>query len=287
MSTAPAEQRLHAESQAIRHHYDVGNDFYELWLDPTLSYSCGRWIGCDTLENAQHNKIAYHLDAIDAPRLQSVLDIGCGWGGVLQALERMPNINRAVGLTLSEQQARHIEAQPWGKVAVHVSNWQEYAPEQPFDGIISVGAFEHFAAPTDSIEEKIAIYRRFFCACRGWLKPGGLLSLQTIAYGAMAREQASRFFNEQIFPNADLPTLSEIAEAAQGVFEIERVENGRLDYARTCEHWYRRLSANRALAVERVGEEVVNRYLRYLKMSAYGFQFGKIQLLRLQLRALR
>lgn len=286
MSASHAEQRLRAESDAIRHHYDVGNDFYELWLDPTLSYSCARWVGSETLETAQQNKIAYHLDAIDAPRQQSVLDIGCGWGGVLQALENLPNITRAVGLTLSEQQSRHIQAQPLSKVQVHVSNWQEYVPDQPFDGIISIGAFEHFAAPTDSIEQKIAIYRRFFSSCRGWLKPGGRLSLQTIAYGAMAREQASRFFNEEIFPNADLPTLSEIAEAAQGVFEIQRVENGRLDYARTCEHWYRRLSANRALAVQRVGEDVVSRYLRYLKMSAYGFQFGKIQLLRLQLHAI-
>lgn len=287
MNRTHSGQRLQAESEAIRHHYDVGNNFYELWLDPTLSYSCARWAGCETLESAQSNKIAYHLDAIDAPHLQSVLDIGCGWGGVLQALQQLPNITRVVGLTLSEQQARHIQAQPWPNVKVEVCNWQAYTPDQPFDGIISVGAFEHFAAPTDSIEEKIAIYRRFFSACRSWLKPGGRLSLQTIAYGAMPREQASRFFNEEIFPNADLPTLSEIAEAAQGIFEIQRVENGRLDYARTCEDWYRRLSASRALATERVGEDVVNRYLRYLKMSAYGFQFGKIQLLRLQLQVLR
>ncbi|MBN2992231.1 class I SAM-dependent methyltransferase [Pseudomonas cedrina subsp. fulgida] len=287
MSVLTTEHRLEEESKAIRHHYDVGNDFYELWLDPTLSYSCAVWAGSETLENAQVKKIAYHLEAIDAGNLQSVLDIGCGWGGVLDALENMPNIKRAVGLTLSDQQAAYIQRQLYSKVAIEVKNWQEFVPATPFDGIISIGAFEHFASPSDSVEEKIAIYRRFFTSCRDWLKPGGRLSLQTIAYGSMAREQASTFFNEEIFPNADLPTLTEIAQAAEGIFEIQRVDNGRLDYAKTCEEWYRRLSANKAVAAERVGDAVVTRYLRYLKMSAYGFQFGKIQLLRLQLQAIR
>ncbi|CAD5200341.1 class I SAM-dependent methyltransferase [Pseudomonas sp. FEN] len=287
MNRAMAAQRLDEASKAIRYHYDVGNDFYELWLDKTLSYSCAIWADSKTLDAAQENKIAYHLDAIGAPGLTSVLDIGCGWGGVLGALELMPGIKRAMGLTLSDAQADFIQKQGYSKVTIEVKNWQEFQPVAPFDGIISIGAFEHFATPTDSVEEKIAIYRSFFASCRDWLAVGGRLSLQTIAYGSMHREQASSFFNEQIFPNADLPTLAEIAQAADGLFEIQRVENGRLDYAKTCEAWYRRLSANKAVAVEGVGEAVVARYLRYLKMSAYGFQFGKIQLLRLQLQALR
>jgi cyclopropane-fatty-acyl-phospholipid synthase len=287
MNDLTAEHRLQQESKAIRHHYDVGNDFFELWLDPTLSYSCAVWADSETLESAQTQKIDYHLEAIGAKNLQSVLDIGCGWGGVLAALEKLPNIKHAAGLTLSDEQAAYVHSQAYSKVSVEIKNWQEYAPAEPFDGIISIGAFEHFASPADSVEEKIAIYRRFFTACRDWLKPEGRLSLQTIAYGAMSRDQASRFFNEDIFPNADLPTLAEIAKAAEGIFEIQRVDNGRLDYARTCEEWYRRLSANKAVATQRVGEAIVSRYLRYLKMSAYGFQFGKIQLLRLQLQAIR
>lgn len=286
MNDLTSKRRLDEAAKAIRHHYDVGNDFYELWLDPTLTYSCAIWSDVDNLEAAQQSKISYHLQAVAAQEASSILDIGCGWGGILNKVSQMPNIKRAVGLTLSEQQAAYIKQNNWSAVSVHVKNWQEFKPHETFDGIISVGAFEHFATPKDSAEQKIKVYKSFFMACRSWLKSGGRLSLQTIAYGSMSREQASSFINEEIFPNADLPTLVEICEAAEGVFEINKIENGRLDYAKTCEEWYRRLSFNRETAARLAGEDVVARYLRYLKMSAYGFQFGKIQLLRIQLKSI-
>jgi cyclopropane-fatty-acyl-phospholipid synthase len=276
---------------AIRHHYDVGNDFYELWLDSSLAYSCAlRESADDTLETAQERKLRFHLDAVHvgaaAGGARRVLDIGCGWGGLLERAVRGPGVRDAVGLTLSDEQADFIRLRGLPNVEVRTESWVEYEPEDRFDGIVSIGAFEHFARPDDSAAEKIRTYREFFTRCRGWLNDDGMLSLQTIAYLNMSRDGASSFIQQEIFPNADLPTLAEITAAAEGVFEVQSVSNGRLDYAWTCEEWARRLRAHRAEAVDLVGGDVVARYERYLKLSAVGFRMGKITLLRLVLRPL-
>ncbi|MEB3370992.1 cyclopropane-fatty-acyl-phospholipid synthase family protein [Saccharopolyspora mangrovi] len=271
-------------SAAIRHHYDVGNDFYRLWLDESLTYSCAlRRTPQDTLESAQQHKLRYHLDAIGADEADRVLDIGCGWGSTLRMCAER-GVREAVGLTLSDEQADHIHGMGLSGVDVRTENWTRYEPASRFDGIISIGAFEHFARPDESPDEKIAQYRDFFTRCRAWLNDTGTLSLQTIAYANMSREQASTFIQESIFPDADLPTLTEIAAAADGIFEVQSVVNGRLDYAWTCEQWAHRLRQHREEAASLVGPEITARYERYLKQSAMGFRMGKIGLLRLVLR---
>ncbi|MTE15861.1 SAM-dependent methyltransferase [Nocardia aurantiaca] len=277
--------RTDAAAAAIRHHYDVGNEFYRLWLDPTLSYSCAlREKPDDTLENAQEHKLRHHLNAVDADNAHSILDIGCGWGAVLARAARNHGVGRSVGLTLSLEQAEYVRAQQYAGVEVRVEDWLYYRPEDRFDGIISIGAFEHFARPDDTAEQKIAVYREFFTRCRDWLQPGGALSLQTIAYANMTAAQANTFMQREIFPDAELPTLAEIAAAADGIFEVCAVTNGRLDYAWTCIEWAHRLHANRDAAVELIGADTVARYQRYLKLSAMGFRMGKLALYRLVLR---
>ncbi|MGQ4615908.1 class I SAM-dependent methyltransferase [Nocardia sp. R7R-8] len=288
MSASIGADRADAAAAAIRHHYDAGNDFYRLWLDPSLTYSCAlRETSADTLETAQERKLRFHLDAIGADNAAAVLDIGCGWGAILQRLSRRHAVARSIGLTLSAEQAEFVRSRDLPGVEVRLENWAHYEPDIRFDGIISIGAFEHFARPDDAPAEKIRVYREFFTRCRDWLNDDGVLSLQTIVYANMNRAQASAFMQREIFPDADLPTFAEIAAAAEGVFEIRSVTNGRLDYAWTCEEWARRLRANRAEAVEVVGPEVVARYERYLKLSALGFRMGKIGLLRLVLAPYR
>jgi cyclopropane-fatty-acyl-phospholipid synthase len=284
VSIAPAEG-YGGSAEAIRYHYDVGRDFYRLWLDETMTYSCALWDGDDDdLHRAQSRKIAHHLDRARAGGAAGLLDIGCGWGALVQAADRLPDVEHIVGLTLSRDQADHVRTLGLGKVEVRLESWTEHVPRSSYDGIISVGAFEHFAKPEDSVEEKIRTYRHFFERCRDWLAPGGRMSLQTIAYGSMRREEASQFINTEIFPASDLPTLAEIAAAAEGVFEITEVLNHRLHYARTFEQWAANLRRRRAEAMDLVGEVVVQRYERYLKQSAIGFYTGRIGLLRLALR---
>lgn len=283
MSASIEADRADAAAAAIRHHYDAGNDFFRLWLDPSLTYSCAlRENPDDTLEVAQERKLRFYLDAIGADEARAVLDIGCGWGAILERLAQR-GVARSVGLTLSAEQAEYVRAQEYSGVEVRIENWLHYEPDIRFDGIVSIGAFEHFARPDDSAGEKIRVYREFFTRCREWLRPDGALSLQTIAYANMAREQASAFMQQEIFPDADLPTLAEITAAAEGLFEVRSMTNGRLDYAWTCAEWARRLRAHRAEAEAIVGSEVVARYERYLKLSALGFRMGKIGLLRLVL----
>ncbi|MDO3648406.1 SAM-dependent methyltransferase [Nocardia mangyaensis] len=275
--------RTTAAAAAIRHHYDAGNEFYQLWLDSSLTYSCAlRENPDDTLELAQDRKLRHHLDAIGAERADAVLDIGCGWGAILQRLSEL-GVAESVGLTLSPEQAAYVRSRDHPGVEVRTENWLHYEPSTRFDGIISIGAFEHFARPDDSTAEKIRVYREFFTRCRDWLTGDGVLSLQTIVYANMDRDQASTFMQQEIFPDADLPTLAEITAAAEGVFEVRSISNGRLDYAWTCQQWARRLRAHRAEATELVGAEVLARYERYLKLSALGFRMGKIGLLRLVL----
>ena len=274
-----------AAGTAVRHHYDIGNAFYALWLDPSLTYSCALPVGPeDTLEGAQDRKLRYHLDAVRADRARSVLDVGCGWGSVLALLAEQPRLQRAVGLTLSEAQAAFIRSRAHHRVEVRTEDWRDYEPGARFDGIVSIGAFEHFARPEQPPAEKIRAYREFFTRCREWLHPGGALSLQTIGYADMSRADASPFMQQEIFPQADLPTLAEITAAADRVFEVVSLTNGRLDYAWTCERWAERLRARRQEAVALVGAEVAARYERYLRLSAVGFRMGKICLYRIVLR---
>ncbi|OLT20847.1 cyclopropane-fatty-acyl-phospholipid synthase [Actinomadura sp. CNU-125] len=276
-------------AEAIRHHYDAGNDFFALWLDPSMTYSgalrqeSDRDDGDDTLEAAQERKLRFHLAAVRADRAQRLLDIGCGWGSTLERFAALPGARHAVGLTLSDAQAEYIRSRAPRGVEVRIQDWKDYAPSARFDAIISIGAFEHFARPEDTPADKIELYRDFFTRCRSWLADGGTMSLQTIAYGNMRRESASRFFQQEIFPDADLPRLTEVTAALDGVFEIQSMRNDRLDYAWTCEQWARRLRWRRSDAVRLVGPEVVARYERYLKMSALGFRMGKICLLRMVL----
>ena len=282
MATTAESERTAAAASAIRHHYDVGHDFYRLWLDDSMTYSCALWEGDDdTLEAAQERKLRLHLDAIRADEAGSVLDVGCGWGSLLRRLTQDHGVERAVGLTLSDDQAAVVERAGYPGVEVRTESWTDYEPDAPFDGIVSIGAFEHFATPDDSPAERARVYRAFFERCRGWLTDDGALSLQTIAYANMARADASEFIQREIFPDADLPTLAEIATAAEGVFETRWLRNDRLHYARTLEEWGRRLRRRRDEAIELVGPEIVARYERYLKHSAFGFRMGKLCLLRI------
>jgi cyclopropane-fatty-acyl-phospholipid synthase len=283
-----------ASPEAIRHHYDVGNDFYRLWLDPTLTYSCALWSEDDRdemLELAQRRKIEHHARWAHARGAQRVLDIGCGWGAVLKYLVGAQGVRHAVGLTLSREQAEWIASFNHPGIEVRQESWTEHAPAQPYDAIISVGAFEHFARPEWDDEEKLAAYRAFFTRCHDCLRPDGRLSLQTIAYGAVDRAlfRASsevQFIIREIFPESELPTLGQIIQASDGLFEVVALRNDREDYERTCRVWCSRLTAQRPQAVAAAGADVTARYVRYLRLSAASFQFGQTCLLRLAFRRL-
>ena len=273
-----------ASAEAIQHHYDRSNDFYKLWLDSTFTYSCGLWEENDTLDAAQLRKLDFHINQARARGTERVLDIGCGWGSLLRRLIEPFDVHHAIGLTLSQAQASWVNSLMLPKIEVRLESWSDHSPIQPYDAIISIGAFEHFAKPNFSKAQKIQGYRAFFQRCHEWLKPGAYLSLQTIAYGNTSRGNYTQFIGTEIFPESELPTLAEIAEASEGLFEVVSLRNDRQDYEFTCRAWLSRLKANYAAAVNLVGEEMVSSYKKYLNLSIIGFHTGKIVLLRLALQ---
>jgi cyclopropane-fatty-acyl-phospholipid synthase len=276
--------------EAIQFHYDVGNEFYGLWLDRRMVYSCAMWLPgmpAADLDAAQVAKLDHHLDQVGTGTAGSILDVGCGWGALLvRALERNEGLARVVGLTLSEEQRDHVNRVAAGKpqIACRLENWLDHRAAAPYDGIVSIGAFEHFATPEDDDRQRLEKYRAFFRFCKQNLAPRGRLSLQTIAYLDMDRKDASKFMEAEIFPNSDLPYLSEVVKACEGILEITAVRNDRLDYARTCSLWLHRLKQRRAEAARLAGEDVVRKFEKYLALSSVGFHQGKICLLRLTAR---
>jgi cyclopropane-fatty-acyl-phospholipid synthase len=273
-----------ASAAAIEFHYDLGAPFFALWLGDELTYSCALFAPGDDLESAQRRKIDHHARAARAVGARSVLDVGCGWGSTMRRLVECHGVARVTGLTLSRDQASWIAAHRAPHATVRLESWEEHVPVEPYDAIVSIGAFEHFVRRGLERAAKVETYRRFFARCRDWLRPGGAMSLQTIAYGSLRPEQISAFITDDVFPESELPTFGEIADAADGLFEIARVRNDRADYARTCRAWASRLRAQREAAIELVGEARVATYERFLRMSAAGFEVGGLVLLRIALR---
>ncbi|MGI2902857.1 class I SAM-dependent methyltransferase [Tolypothrix sp. VBCCA 56010] len=273
-----------ASVEAIQHHYDVSNDFYRIWLDSTNTYSSALWEENDDLELAQLRKIDFHIERARAKGAKRVLDVGCGWGSTLKRLVEIYGVEHGVGLTLSKAQADWIASLNHPQIEVKLESWSDHSPKEPYDAIISIGAFEHFAKPDFSESQKIEGYRTFFQRCHDWLKPGGWVSLQTIAHGNCRKQDMSKFIGDDIFPESDLPTIADIAKASERVFEIVTLQNDREHYERTLKVWLNRLKANREQAVKLVGEEVVAKYEKYLNFCKIGFHIGTMDLLRISMR---
>jgi len=169
-------------------------------------------------------------------------------------------------------------------VEARVENWQDHDKNAQYDSIISIGAFEHFAKLGLSAEEKIDVYREFFTTCHGWLGSRGYLSLQTVGYGNSLTEDFDTFIAKEIFPETDTPKLFEIAKAFERIFEPVLIRNDRDHYRRTLRQWFSALKENRARCVELEGEEEVARFEQYLRLMAYMFEVGGLDLYRLTLR---
>lgn len=276
-----------ASKQAIQHHYDVSNEFYQLWLDETLSYSCALWEegeSYDALEIAQIRKLDYYINQVKTPKLKRVLEIGCGWGALLRRLVEVHQVETAIGLTLSQAQLDYINSLEIPKITVKLKNWFDFVPNETYDAIISIAAFEAFAKPGLSEAEKIQAYSTFFARCYQLIKPGGLMAFQTIAYGNMRVEELKPLIVNDIFPESDLPRLVEITAAFEPFFEPVVLVNARQDYLRTLKAWLKQLKTQREAAIKIVGEEIVDRYQQYLQHSAFGFASGAQNLFRITLR---
>jgi len=274
---------LGASPEAIRYHYDVGNDFFQLWLDSSMTYSAGMWAAeTDSLESAQAQKRLFHIQASRAANQERVLDIGCGWGSCLTDLVKRHGVQTAIGLTLSSAQQEWIMKLNLPGVEARLEGWQDHRPLAPYDAIISIGAFEHFVQPDYGPDERKSTYRQFFEKCHHILKPGGWISLQTQAY--FLGEYSPKSPLSAVFPESDMPRLSEIFEACNRLFELESLHNRPTDYLATLECWLQRFSANEREIVARTNEDIFRQYLRFLSGGVKGYSNNIFMLLRMSLR---
>lgn len=196
-------------------------------------------------------------------------------------------MGEAVGLTLSEAQKAYCDRHNPPGCSARLESWTEHVPGESYDAIVSIGALEHAARSCPSREEKVDVYRGFFERCRELLRPGGRLAVQAIAKGD--RPLSGGAFRDvvllarHVFPEADVPRLSELTAACEGVFEVRALRNDRAMYARTCSVWLDALRARREEARRIVDEDTVCFFERYLEASVRQLEAGHLGLLRLAL----
>ena len=259
----------------IGYHYDVSNDFYALWLDQQRVYSCAYFRHLDdTLEQAQIAKLDHICKKLQLQLGEHLLDIGCGWGGlVLHAVEHYGV--RAVGITLSQNQHDYVREQIEARglqdrLAVHLMDYRDVPEDTLFDKIASVGMFEHVGRGN---------LDTYFAKIFRLLKPGGLVmnhgitsaGVDTTGLGSGIAE----FIDDYVFPGGDLVHASRVIEslARQGL-ECVDAENLRPHYAKTLWHWVTRLEAHSEVARQMIGEQKYRIWRIYMAGSAHAFDRG-------------
>jgi cyclopropane-fatty-acyl-phospholipid synthase len=271
--------RTHSKArdrQAVSFHYDLSNEFYQVWLDPSMVYSCAYFKSPDdSIEAAQKQKLDYICRKLRLHAGEHLLDIGCGWGGLIMHAAREYGVH-ATGITLSRRQLalaqeRIHQAGLSSRCEVCLLDYRDAHQLGPFDKLVSVGMVEHVG------ENALAEY--FRCAY-DLLKPGGVFLNHGIGRAGNRPKPGEKTFTDvYVFPDGELiPISTTLARAEETGFEIRDVENLREHYFFTLMQWLRRLEANEARAKELVGELKYRIWRLYLAGSAYYFQSGKLDL---------
>ncbi|WP_197415441.1 cyclopropane mycolic acid synthase family methyltransferase [Mycobacterium sp. IS-1590] len=267
----------------VQAHYDLSDEFFRLWLDPTQTYSCAYFERDDmTLEEAQLAKVDLALGKLGLEPGMTLLDVGCGWGStMLRAVEKY-DVN-VVGLTLSENQHAHVEKafaasdSPRSK-RVLLQGWEQF--DEPVDRIVSIGAFEHFGRDR---------WDDFFAMAHRVLPDDGVMLLHTIT--ALTLPQMAergmpltfsvarfvKFILTEIFPGGYLPTIELVGDHAEKAgFTLTRRQSLQPHYARTLDCWTAALQTHEDEAIAIQSREVYDRYMHYLTGCAHGFRVGYI-----------
>ncbi len=304
----PARLRgaLHSRERdraAIQYHYDVGDDFYALWLDQRRQYSCAYFpTGLEDLDTAQERKLEHICRKLRLQPGERLLDTGCGWGGLARYAAENHGV-RVLGITLSQNQATYANLQIArtglsGRASVKLRDYRDIGGES-FDKIVSIGMFEHVGR--SQLPEYFAqVYRL--------LKPGGLFLNHGISHrspllhvaatgpdscchrsgrtgkgSGWQRFVAQRllgsgaFIQHYVFPDGELSPVSEVNLTAERAgFEVRDVENLREHYALTLRHWVNRLEAHRAEAIDVAGEVIYRTWRLYMAAFAHGFESGDL-----------
>lgn len=260
------------DKAAVRHHYDVSNEYFATFLDPTMTYSCAIFSrGAKTLEEAQWVKRELVCTKLNLQPGERVLDVGCGWGAFAIHAAKEHGVH-VTGITLSEPQAelarqRAAEQGVADQIDIRVMDWRELQAE-PFDAISSIGMVEHVGS--GNIDN-------YAVALRNFLKPGGRLLNHGIGRLRWNDPEAGPFSERYVFPDGAPLHVSRILTAVERAgLEPTHVEGFRMDYAETLRHWADNFDKNLDRAIELGGEERVRVWRLYLRTARRGFETGFI-----------
>ena len=271
-----------SDKKEVQFHYDISNEFFKLWQDPTQTYSCAYFERDDmTLEEAQMAKVDLSLGKLGLQPGMTLVDIGCGWGSTIMRAVEKYDVN-VIGLTLSENQKKHIEENRFAKststrrMEVRLQPWEEF--DEPVDRVVSIGAFEHFG---------FGKYDDYFKKTFELLPDDGVQLLHTIIVPTdeevkekqlkitMTHLRFIKFIMNEIYPGGRLPLAALVREHAEKAgYVVTREQHLQPHYVKTLDTWAGNLESKRDEAIEITSEEIYERFLKYLKGCADLFRVG-------------
>src|SRR5262249_29799150 len=264
-----------------------------LWLGEDLVYSCALWDPGDPhddLPAAQRRKLDFFAGALDVEGGR-VLDVGCGWGALLDRFVNGHGASGGAGLPLSASQGAFASHRGVRGVDYRLESWVDHEPRAPYDAITCIEATEHLASDRLDADEKVAVYRAFFTRCASWLRDGGRLGLQLICLDNVGHEgsrpgrgPASELIRVDIFPESMPASLSELVLGWETPFELESFLDHHDHYRRTFRAWALAAAAHVGQARALVGDEVARTFSRYFAVGEVLFRLREHALYRVILR---
>lgn len=252
--------------QVGKEHYDIGNDLFRAMLDPYMQYSCGYWKEAQTLEQAQQAKLRMICEKLQLKPGMTLLDIGCGWGGLAQFAAQNYGVS-VHGVTISAEQQKLAQERCAGlDVEILLQDYRDL--DRQFDRIVSVGMFEHVGPKN---------YETYFSVAARNLKPDGLFLLHTIGSN-QTDLNVDAWIDKYIFPNGCLPSVRHIAEASEGRFVMEDWHNFGADYDRTLMAWLENFKRAWPDLMGGYSERFERMFTYYLNACAGAFRSRNIQL---------
>jgi len=248
-------------------HYDIGNELYEQMLGKTMMYSCAYWKNAKTLDEAQEAKLELICKKLELKPGMKVLDIGCGWGGFAKFAAKEYKV-RVVGITISKEQLKLAQENCAGlDVEIRMQDYRSL--NEKFDRIVSVGMFEHVGTKN---------YKKYMKAVSKCLNEDGLFLLHTIGTNKSSRSGTEPWINKYIFPNGHLPSVKQIAAAAEKYFILEDWHNFGKDYDLTLMAWHKNFIRNWDKIKENYDERFKRMWEYYLLCCAGAFRSGNNRL---------
>ncbi|MCW9023106.1 MAG: class I SAM-dependent methyltransferase [Gammaproteobacteria bacterium] len=269
----------HNNQASISHHYDISNDFYKIWLDPKMIYSCAYFRDAQqSLAEAQNDKLDHICRKLRLQPGQQLLDIGCGWGALVCWATKHYGVY-SHGITLSQQQYQYTqqyicEQGLQHQVTVELQDYRDMMADIQYDRIVSVGMFEHVG---------IENFPRYFGTVKSLLKPGGLFLNHGITNDTgWQKTDLTRFINHYVFPDGELARISDVSQAMeQAGFELLDVESLRRHYAMTLRHWIKAMEHHQEEVIRASSEATYRLWRLYMAGSAYYFDEGSLNVYQL------